>query len=210
MLGIYYCSIVNPKLFIPVPVPTLEKCRGRFPFQNSSFLRTGSGCRIVIRCKGPQKLTKSYFMFYELEVHSVPVWLEDAPRAWMSSYRSKKKECFFLNKFLLFYFWSSTTWAWILVWIQDPGSTKAFFIWIPVIRILNARSYVHWATDFVFYVVDPDPDSMGSLPGSVSGFGSRRAKMTHKHRKKVNKFNFLKCSMFTFEGWRFLLLLGHK
>jgi hypothetical protein len=48
--------------------------------------------------------------------------------------------------------------------------------------------------------VDPDPNSMGSLdpyPGAQSG--SRRAKMTHKH-KKVNKFNFLKCKMFYFEG----------
>ncbi len=38
-----------------------------------------------------------------------------------------------------------------------------------------------------------DPDSIGSVdpdPYSESGSGSRRAKMIHKHRKKVNKFHF--------------------
>ncbi len=38
------------------------------------------------------------------------------------------------------------------------------------------------------------------VPGS--GYGSRRAKITHKNRKKVNKFHYLKCWMFSFEGWR--------
>jgi hypothetical protein len=33
------------------------------------------------------------------------------------------------------------------------------------------------------------------VPESVSGSGSRRAKMTHK-QKKVHKLNFLKCWMF--------------
>jgi hypothetical protein len=33
---------------------------------------------------------------------------------------------------------------------------------------------------------DPDPDSIGSVdPDSESGSGSRRAKMTHKSRKKI-------------------------
>ena len=35
-------------------------------------------------------------------------------------------------------------------------------------------------------VADPDPDSIGSVdPDSESGSGSRRAKMTHKSRKKI-------------------------
>ncbi len=38
--------------------------------------------------------------------------------------------------------------------------------------------------------VDQDPES---------GSGSRRAKMTHKNRKKFRKF-ILKCLMFSFEG----------
>jgi hypothetical protein len=51
--------------------------------------------------------------------------------------------------------------------------------------------------DFVFRqktsVVDPDPNSMGSLdpypdPNSQSGSGSRTAKTTHKHRKKLINF----------------------
>ncbi len=36
----------------------------------------------------------------------------------------------------------------------------------------------------------------------------RRAKITHENRKKVKKFHNLKCWMFSFEGWRLLLLLG--
>jgi hypothetical protein len=40
---------------------------------------------------------------------------------------------------------------------------------------------------------------------SGSGSGSRRAKMTHKNRKKVKKFQCLKYGMFSFEGWRLLL-----
>jgi hypothetical protein len=36
--------------------------------------------------------------------------------------------------------------------------------------------------------------------GSGSGSGSRRAKITHKKRKKVNKFHVLNCWMFSFEG----------
>ncbi len=48
-----------------------------------------------------------------------------------------------------------------------------------------------------------NPDS-----GSESGSGSRRAKMTHKNRKKVKKFHVLKSWMFPFEGWRLLLQLG--
>jgi hypothetical protein len=35
---------------------------------------------------------------------------------------------------------------------------------------------------------------------SVSGSGSSRAKMAHKNRKKLKKFNVLKCWMFSFEG----------
>jgi hypothetical protein len=43
--------------------------------------------------------------------------------------------------------------------------------------------------------LDPYPD-----PDSQSGSGSRRAKITHKNRKNVNEFPFLKCWMFSFEG----------
>jgi hypothetical protein len=43
--------------------------------------------------------------------------------------------------------------------------------------------------------MDPDTDSE-----SGSGSGSRRAKMTHKNRKKLRNFNILKCGMFSFEG----------
>ncbi len=36
-----------------------------------------------------------------------------------------------------------------------------------------------------------DPDSIGSVaPDSESGSGSRRAKMTHKSRKKLKNFMF--------------------
>jgi hypothetical protein len=48
-----------------------------------------------------------------------------------------------------------------------------------------------------------DPDSIGSVdpdPYSESGSGSRRAKMTHKSRKKIKKFHVLKYRMFSFEG----------
>jgi hypothetical protein len=37
------------------------------------------------------------------------------------------------------------------------------------------------------------------LPGGNMCCGSRRAKTTHKNRKKINKCNFLKCWMFSFE-----------
>jgi hypothetical protein len=44
--------------------------------------------------------------------------------------------------------------------------------------------------------LDLDPASQ-----SKSGSGSRRVKITHKiERKKGNKFNILKCWMFSFEG----------
>jgi hypothetical protein len=49
-----------------------------------------------------------------------------------------------------------------------------------------------------------DPDSIGSVdPDSdlESGSGSRRAKMTHKNRKKFKKkFHVLKCWMASFES----------
>jgi hypothetical protein len=48
-----------------------------------------------------------------------------------------------------------------------------------------------------------NPDSIGPVdpdPYSESGSGSRRAKMTHKSRKKVKKFHVLKCWMFSFES----------
>jgi hypothetical protein len=50
-------------------------------------------------------------------------------------------------------------------------------------------------------VADPDPDSIGSVdtdPDSESG--SRRAKMTHKSRKKLVKVHVLKCWMASFES----------
>jgi hypothetical protein len=43
--------------------------------------------------------------------------------------------------------------------------------------------------------VDPDPD-----PYSKSGSGSRRAKKTHKSRKKLVKVHGLKCWMASFES----------
>ncbi len=54
-------------------------------------------------------------------------------------------------------------------------------------------------------VVDPDPDpcSIGSVdpdPYSESRSGSRRAKMTHKSRKKLVKVHVLKCWMASFES----------
>jgi hypothetical protein len=60
-------------------------------------------------------------------------------------------------------------------------------------------------------VVDPDPGSgsvldpysIGSVdpdPYSESGSGSRRAKMTHKSRKKMVKVHVLKCWMASFEN----------
>jgi hypothetical protein len=46
-------------------------------------------------------------------------------------------------------------------------------------------------------LLDPDPD-----PQLICGFrsGSRRAKMTHKEKKKVKKFHVLNFWMFSFEG----------
>ncbi len=57
-----------------------------------------------------------------------------------------------------------------------------------------------------------DPYSIGPVdpdPYSESGSGSRRAKMTHKSRKKFVKVHVLKCWMASFESWRLLLQLGH-
>jgi hypothetical protein len=50
---------------------------------------------------------------------------------------------------------------------------------------------------YVFHsFVDPDPNSVRPLdPDPDSRSGSRTAKMTHKNRKKVDKFHF-----FLFEG----------
>jgi hypothetical protein len=48
-----------------------------------------------------------------------------------------------------------------------------------------------------------DPDSVGSVdpdPDSESGSGSRRAKMTHKSRKKFVKVHVLKCWIASFES----------
>jgi hypothetical protein len=47
------------------------------------------------------------------------------------------------------------------------------------------------AANNVISVSDPDQES---------GFGSRRAKMTHRNRKKITKFHVLKRWMFSFEG----------
>ncbi len=50
---------------------------------------------------------------------------------------------------------------------------------------------------------DPDPYLIGSVdpdPYSESGSGSRRAKMTHKSRKKLLKVHVLKCWMASFES----------
>jgi hypothetical protein len=43
--------------------------------------------------------------------------------------------------------------------------------------------------------LDPYPD-----PDSQSGYGSRRAKLIHRHKKKGYKFHFLKCWMFSFKA----------
>jgi hypothetical protein len=48
-----------------------------------------------------------------------------------------------------------------------------------------------------FELLDPDPDPHSNCG---SGSGSRRAKMTHKNRKKVQNFHVLRCWMFSFEG----------
>jgi hypothetical protein len=54
---------------------------------------------------------------------------------------------------------------------------------------------------FFTTVADPDPDSIGSVdPDPESGSGSRRAKMTHKSRKKFVKVHVLKCWMASFES----------
>jgi hypothetical protein len=55
--------------------------------------------------------------------------------------------------------------------------------------------------------LDPYPDSQSGF-GSGSGF--RRAKMTHKNRKKVNKFDFLKywMSLLMAEGFSCSLDIG--
>jgi hypothetical protein len=48
-----------------------------------------------------------------------------------------------------------------------------------------------------------DPYSIGSVdpdPYSESGSGSRRAKITHKRRKKLVKVHVLKCWMASFES----------
>jgi hypothetical protein len=46
-----------------------------------------------------------------------------------------------------------------------------------------------------------DPDSIGPVdPESESGSGSRRAKMTHKSRKKFVEVHVLKCWMASFES----------
>ncbi len=50
-----------------------------------------------------------------------------------------------------------------------------------------------------------DPDSIRSVdpdPYVEPGSRSRRAKMTHKSRKKIKKFHILKFWMFFFESWR--------
>jgi hypothetical protein len=46
-------------------------------------------------------------------------------------------------------------------------------------------------------IVDRDPDPHSNC---VSGSGSRRAKMTHKNRKKVQNFHVFMYWMFSFEG----------
>ncbi len=73
------------------------------------------------------------------------------------------------------------------------------FFRCPIRRIKQKTSFV-----------DTNPDSMVSLdpyqdPDSQSGSGSRRAKNTEKHRKKLIQFHFWKCLMFFFDGWRLLL-----
>jgi hypothetical protein len=46
-----------------------------------------------------------------------------------------------------------------------------------------------------------DPDSIGSVdPDPDSESGSRRAKITHKSRKKIVKVHVLKCWMASFES----------
>jgi hypothetical protein len=49
--------------------------------------------------------------------------------------------------------------------------------------------------------LNPDPDSIGPVdPDPDSESGSRRAKLTHKSRKKFVKVHVLKCSMASFES----------
>jgi hypothetical protein len=51
-------------------------------------------------------------------------------------------------------------------------------------------------------VSDPDwiRNQYGFNQAIESESGSRRAKMTHKNRKKIKKFHVLKCWMFSFKG----------
>jgi hypothetical protein len=60
--------------------------------------------------------------------------------------------------------------------------------------------YIVWRC--VKNISDVHTSVFGSGFNQLSGSGSRRAKMTHKNRKKFTKFHVLKCRMFSFEGWR--------
>jgi hypothetical protein len=68
---------------------------------------------------------------------------------------------------------------------------NSFPVQLIVLQCYSCKVYVK--TRVVDPYSYPDLDSMGSLdpyPDSQSGSGSRRAKMTHKHRKKLINFIF--------------------
>ena len=73
------------------------------------------------------------------------------------------------------------------IWIDWPLATKITY------RYKKTVLWIRIQNGFRF----------NGVSGPVSP--SRRAKMTHKHRKKLINFLLLKCWMFSIEGWRLLL-----
>ncbi len=71
------------------------------------------------------------------------------------------------------------------------------------VQIITDRDPIGPKTSVVDPDPEPDPYSIGSVdpdPYSESGSGSKRAKMTHKSRKKLVKVHVLKCWMASFES----------
>jgi hypothetical protein len=79
----------------------------------------------------------------------------------------------------------------------------------PRIRIRTKMSWIRNTGLHGLYkriqtmVLDPDPHGTALIRVAGSGSGSRRAKMTHKNRKKSRIFMFLstECSLFRAEGF---------
>ncbi len=99
--------------------------------------------------------------------------------------------------------------AWWKEWLHSPHTTTQSFP--PRASTLVSDWQRRHASITCTRVADPDPDSIGSVdPDSESGSGSRRAKMTHKSRKKIKSSCFEVLDMASFEIWRLLLLLGRS